>query len=354
MSSGSGTGTVLSLGHGVRRTTPTSLGLQLDLAVVFLVAGLGMGASLLASAQARLTPGAQRDTRTSHKHHGGVMRAAHHAGMDDLTHAFILRHARPEAHHHAPAPTPTAPNAPLQVSWARHLDDLRAAQRLRHQVFAQEMGATLNTPLPGHDIDAFDDYCEHLLVRDPATQRVVGTYRVLTPAQARRAGGWYSDREFDLRPVARLRPHAVEMGRSCVHADWRSGAVILALWGELAAFLSRNRLTVMLGCASMPMHWPGVPRHGAAAAAVWHQLRDPHLAAPEWQVQPLHPLPLAELSEPLSVPVEAPALIRGYLRMGAQLLGPPAWDPQFNTADLPILLHIAALPARSRRLLGLG
>jgi putative hemolysin len=251
----------------------------------------------------------------------------------------------------APAP---ASQGPVRASWARHLDELREAQRLRHQIFAREMGATLHTPLPGHDIDEFDDYCEHLLVRDEATGRVVGTYRVLTPAQAQRTGGWYSDREFDLTPIAHVRPHAIEMGRSCVHADWRSGAVILALWGELAAFMSRNRLSVMLGCASMPMHWPGVPRHGAAAAAVWHQLREQHLAAPGWQVQPHHPLPLAELSEPLAAPVEAPALIRGYLRMGAQLLGPPAWDPLFNTADLPILLHTAALPARYRRLLGLG
>ena len=267
----------------------------------------------------------------------------------------LLPDAREPAHLLHPGltapPATAAPQGPVRASWARHLDELREAQRLRHQIFALEMGATLNTPLPGHDIDEFDDYCEHLLVRDEASGRVVGTYRVLTPAQAQRAGGWYSDREFDLSPIARFRPQAIEMGRSCVHADWRSGAVILALWAELGAFMSRNRLSVMLGCASMPMHWPGVPRHGAAAAAVWQQLRQQHLAAPEWQVLPHHPLPLAELSEPLAVPVEAPALIRGYLRMGGQLLGPPAWDPLFNTADLPILLHITALPARYRRLL---
>ncbi|ARU03712.1 ornithine-acyl-ACP acyltransferase [Comamonas serinivorans] len=260
-----------------------------------------------------------------------------------------------------PQPVPQAPAAgpdgavPLQVSWARHLDELRAAQRLRHRVFAQEMGATLDSPLPGHDIDAFDDYCEHLLVRDAERGEVIGTYRVLTPAQAARAGGLYSEGEFDLSPIAEWLPQAVEMGRSCVHADWRNGAVILALWAELAAFMSRNQLRVMLGCASVPMHWPGVARHGAAAAAIWHGLKDKHLTTPERRVRPHHPLPVHELQDPaLAAAVEAPALIRGYLRMGARLLGPPAWDPHFNTADLPILLHIADLPPRYRRLLGMG
>ncbi len=283
------------------------------------------------------------------------MPAAHHARMNKPSpspRSSDARHAPRQQPARAPAACPSG--GPLQVSWARHLDELREAQRLRHQVFAQEMGATLTTPIAGHDIDAFDDYCEHLLVRDAHSQRVIGTYRMLTPAQARRAGGMYADQEFDLAPIASLRPHAVEMGRSCVHADWRNGPVILALWGELAAFMARNRLRVMLGCASMPMHWPGVHRHGAAAATIWQQLSAQHLTRSAHRVQPHHPLPLDELlSEPLAVPVEAPPLIRGYLRMGGELLGPPAWDPQFNTADLPILLHIEALPMRYRRLLGL-
>jgi putative hemolysin len=245
--------------------------------------------------------------------------------------------------------------AALHVGWARHQDELREAQRLRHAVFGHEMGATLDTPIPGHDIDAFDDHCEHLLVRAGERGPVIGTYRVLTPAQARRAGGLYTDGEFDLGPIAALRPHAVEMGRSCVHADWRNGTVILALWAELAAFMSRNRLRVMLGCASVPMHWPGVARHGAAAAAIWHALKDGHLADETQRVRPHHPLPVHELHDAqLTASIEPPALIRGYLRMGAKLLGPPAWDPQFNTADLPILLHIADLPPRYRRLLGMA
>jgi putative hemolysin len=77
----------------------------------------------------------------------------------------------------------------VEVTWARHLDEVRAAQRLRFDVFAAEMGARLTTPIAGHDVDLFDDYCEHLLVRDAQSRQVIGTYRVLTPAQARRVGG---------------------------------------------------------------------------------------------------------------------------------------------------------------------
>jgi putative hemolysin len=97
------------------------------------------------------------------------------------------------------------------LCWAQHTDELREAQRLRFEVFAREQGARLTTPLAEHDIDPFDDYCEHLLVRDAGTRQVIGTYRVLTPAQARRAGGTYSDQEFDLTPLAPLRARMVEL-----------------------------------------------------------------------------------------------------------------------------------------------
>ena len=141
----------------------------------------------------------------------------------------------------------------IEVTWARHQDEVRAAQRLRFDVFAAEMGARLTTPIAGHDVDLFDDYCEHLLVRDAQSQQVIGTYRVLTPAQARRVGGTYSDTEFDLTRLRTLRPRMVELGRSCVHPDHRHGGVIMALWSALADFMVRNQLDTMIGCASIPM-----------------------------------------------------------------------------------------------------
>jgi len=234
----------------------------------------------------------------------------------------------------------------LQVTWARHADEVRQAQRLRYQVFAEEMGARLSTTVPGHDVDLFDNYCEHLLVRDVASQEVIGTYRVLTPAQAKRVGSTYSDTEFDLVRLRPLRERMVELGRSCVHPDYRHGGVIMALWGALAEFMVRNQLDTMVGCASIPMLHNGVVS-GDVAASIWRQLQATHLAPIEFHVRPRLPLPVDELDSSLAV--EPPALIKGYLRLGAKVLGAPAWDPDFNTADLPMLMRIHDLPTRYRK-----
>ncbi|MES2423559.1 MAG: GNAT family N-acyltransferase [Pseudomonadota bacterium] len=244
------------------------------------------------------------------------------------------------------SPNRLAPSGRLEVLWATHLDEVRQAQQLRHAVFADELGARLATPLPGHDIDRFDDFCEHLLVRDAASQQIIGTYRLLTPAQAQRAGGSYCDQEFDLAPLRHLRPRMVELGRSCVHAQYRHGGVILALWSALAEFTLRNRLDAMIGCASIPMLYNGV-RSGQAAAGIWQQVRQRHLAPAPLRVQPRLALPVDALDA--ATDVEPPALIKGYLRLGARVLGAPAWDPDFNTADLPMLMRMDALPARYRR-----
>jgi putative hemolysin len=237
----------------------------------------------------------------------------------------------------------------LDVSWARHLDEVRAAQRLRYQVFVDEMGARPDVPVgtpAGHDADLFDRYCEHLIVRTrderSAPGVVIGTYRILTPWAAKRAGSLYSDTEFDLAPLHALRPRMVELGRSCVHAEWRHGSVIMLLWGAVADLMQRNGLDTLIGCASI-----GMRDGGHVAASLWDKLRRTHLASPELQVQARPPLPVEKLESHL--PVEAPALIKGYLRCGARVLGAPAWDPIFNTADLPLMMRLADLPSRYRR-----
>ena len=245
-----------------------------------------------------------------------------------------------------PAPAAPVERAALTVSWAKHADEIRQAQRLRFRVFADEMGARLNTTVPGHDVDLFDNYCEHLLVRDQVTREVVGTYRLLTPAQAVRVGSTYSDTEFDLTRLRSLRERMVELGRSCVHPDYRHGGVIMTLWGALAEFMVRNKLDTMIGCASIPMLHNGIVS-GDVAASIWRQLKATHLAPIEHHVRPRLPLPVERLNGALEV--EPPALIKGYLRLGAKVLGAPAWDPDFNTADLPMMMRIQDLPSRYRK-----
>ncbi len=249
----------------------------------------------------------------------------------------------------ADAAVPLQPDAGFEVVWARDRADVRAAQRLRYRVFAEEMGARLpcepGAPA-GHDVDRFDAFCEHLLVRTASASgapgEVVGTYRVLTPEASRRAGGLYSDTEFDLARVRPILGRAVELGRSCVHPAWRAGGVVLALWAALGEFMLAHDLDTMIGCASVSLR-----DGGHHAASLWSKLRATHLAPEEWQVTPRLPLPLLRLRQDLDV--ETPALIKGYLRCGAKVLGAPAWDPQFRTADLPLMMRFVDLPARYRR-----
>jgi putative hemolysin len=238
------------------------------------------------------------------------------------------------------------PPLAIKVFWAQHLDQVRAAQRLRYDIFAGEMGARLSTTQPGHDIDLFDNFCEHLLVCDEITGQVIGTYRVLTPVQAQRVGSTYSDTEFDLTRLRSLRDRMVELGRSCVHKDYRHGGVIMALWGALGDFMVRNQLDTMIGCASIPMLHNGVVS-GDLAASIWRKVQATHLAPIEYHVRPRLPLPIEQLDATLDV--EPPALIKGYLRLGSKVLGPPAWDPDFNSADLPMLMRLNDLPARYRK-----
>lgn len=238
----------------------------------------------------------------------------------------------------------------IVTTWARHLSEVREAQKLRYQVFATEMGASLPEILSGYDVDIFDDYCEHLLVRDRKTWQVIGTYRVLTPAQAKLAGKLYSDSEFDLRALQPLRGRLAEIGRSCVHKDYRQGGVILALWKALVLFMTQNRLDDIVGCVSIPMNMQANGKQigmGYAAASIWRQMKENHLASQELQVTPRIALPVEQLDQTLDI--EPPALVKGYLRVGAKVLGMPAWDPDFNTADLPMLMRMKDLPERYRK-----
>jgi putative hemolysin len=227
------------------------------------------------------------------------------------------------------------------------VDDVEVAeaQRLRYQVFAEEMGARLPTSHWGLDIDLFDSYCDHLIVRDRENGEVVGTYRILSPSQARKAGGHYSEQEFDLSCFHHLRPRMAELGRSCVHPDYRSGTVIALLWSGLADYMTRHGYDHIIGCASVTM-----ADGGYVAARVYEKLTQKYLSPLEWRAAPRNRLPIELLAT--RVDVLLPPLIKGYVRLGAWVCGEPSWDPDFNTADLLMMLPMARLnTAYARRLL---
>jgi putative hemolysin len=234
----------------------------------------------------------------------------------------------------------------LQVGIARTAQLRRAAQALRWRVFAEELGARLSSREPGIDEDEFDAHCEHLVVREEDGGEVIGTYRLLAPEAARRVGSYYSETEFDLTRLRHLRGRMVEVGRSCIHPQYRSGAVIALLWAGLTRYMLGHGYGFLAGCASM-----GMADGGRAAASAYSGMREKHGAPVEYHVFPRCALPLGDLAD--GAAAEPPPLIRGYLRAGAWVCGEPAWDPDFNTADFFLLLPLANVsPRYARHFLG--
>jgi putative hemolysin len=218
-------------------------------------------------------------------------------------------------------------------------EEVLAAQRLRYQVFAEEMGANLNSLKPGLDIDYFDEFCDHLVVRDDNSGEIVGTYRMLPPERAAQSGRLYSDSEFDLSAIAGLRGSLVETGRSCVHPDHRSGAVVSLVWAGIARYMLLSGRRYLAGCASVPL-----VDGGRYAAGVWDVLRTKHYAPDSQRVTPLRPWVPDDVARPSRSVL--PPLIKGYVRLGAQVCGPPAHDPEFGVADFFVLLDLQKIGER--------
>ena len=192
-------------------------------------------------------------------------------------------------------------NAPrLTVAFAQSASEVREAQRLRYQVFCEEMGAQLKTLEAGIDKDIYDSYCDHLLVRDNETLEVVGTYRILTPSQARKIGGYYAETEFDLTRLAHLRSRLVEVGRSCVHANYRNGATIALLWSGVLNYMREHGYDYLIGCASI-----GMADGGHSAASIYRRLSLEHMSPIEWRVFPRNGLALDALDSSMNAPLRA-------------------------------------------------
>ena len=238
-----------------------------------------------------------------------------------------------------------AGEAGLVLGLARTNAELEAIQRLRYDIFTKEMNAVFPEAVDGLDADRFDPWCEHFMVKDLNTGHIVGTYRLLTPANAIKAGGYYSESEFDISALDGMRTTLAEVGRSCIHPDFRQGSVIMLLWSGIAALMQQGGYRYVLGCASVSLRDDGV-----TAAEVWRSVAD-QVKAGGPTVRPLHRYPVERLDSEL--PARVPPLIKGYLKLGATICGEPAWDPDFNTADFPVLLDIQRVEPRYRRHFGL-
>jgi putative hemolysin len=227
----------------------------------------------------------------------------------------------------------------LSLSLASTEEEVKEVQRLRYKVFIEAMGLTALANAEGLDRDEFDEHCDHLIVRDTKTLKVVGTYRILGPNAARQLGRFYSETEFDLSRLHNIRDSIAEAGRACIHPDYRSGAVIMMLWAGLAAFMRRERCTYLIGCASISL-----TDGGHNAAAIYRNFKEEDFAPLEYRVKPHLAFPFEDMDH--GHVARIPPLLKGYIRAGGWVCGEPAWDPDFHSADLFLMLPLANLDNR--------
>ncbi|MCG8518282.1 GNAT family N-acetyltransferase [Marinobacter xestospongiae] len=232
----------------------------------------------------------------------------------------------------------------LQTVITRQPELVEAAQRLRYDVFSKEYDSDLGSCTPGLDADQFDEWCDHLIVTDENTGHLVATTRILHRSSADQAGGFYSEGEFHLDNLYQLPGTVAELGRTCVHPDYRNGATISLLWASVAEYLVSHQVDYLIGCASI-----GMSDGGLKAWRIARYLQQEYLADDSCRVTPKRELP--HLTHPINEdrPVEPPALIKAYMRLGARVCGEPCWDPDFRCADLLVMLEVNSLADRYSR-----
>jgi putative hemolysin len=241
----------------------------------------------------------------------------------------------------------------FQLRLAGSEAEMRAAQRLRYRVFVTELGG--DGALVDHDVgleaDRFDPFFDHLMLLDhrrAEDDRVVGVYRVMRTDQATRAGQFYSEDEYDLTRLRATGRPLLELGRSCVHPDYRGGTAMMHLWNGLAEYIATHGIEVMFGVASF---------HGldpAPLAGPLSLLHHRHLApadirpvARDAGFQPMDLIAADDLDRPAAIRA-MPALIKAYLRLGG-FVGQGAFiDRPFNCIDVCLVMDVARMSVTHR------
>jgi len=228
----------------------------------------------------------------------------------------------------------------FRVSLAITPSDLTECQRLRYHVFNVELGEGLSTSdRSGLDIDPFDTFCDHLMVRDLESAKLVGTYRLQTGEVAHRNLGYYGNQLFDFSVYDRVRKHVLELGRACVHIDYRNIMVLHALWKGIAVYATRHESRYLLGCSSISSQDENY------GAAMYESLKEKYLVDPSLYTLPQPGHECKSTAAPVEVS-RPPRLFRAYLEISGRICGPPAIDREFKTIDFLTLVDLANLPDR--------
>lgn len=247
------------------------------------------------------------------------------------------------------------PGPHFQLRLAKCEADLLAAHRLRYAVFVQELGG--DGPLVDHanryERDAFDAHFDHLVLIDTrrdaaALDHVVGVYRLLPGDRAAQIGRYYTEDEYDLAPLRQSGRRLLELGRSCVHPDYRGGSALFLLWSGLAEYVLGRDIEVMFGVASF--HGTDVQALGLPLSYLHHN----HLAPPAARVRvwpehyrSMNLLP-ADAIDRAAAMRQMPALIKAYLRLGGCVGDGAFVDHSFNTVDVCLLMDTANMSERHK------
>jgi putative hemolysin len=237
---------------------------------------------------------------------------------------------------------PLASTQQFRAGMAETLDDLIDCQRLRYLVFNCELGEGLESSARiGLDRDRYDFICDHLMVRDTSSGKLAGTYRMQSGFRAKGNLGYYSEQFFDFAPYEGIREEVLELGRACVHTEYRNTAVLHMLWKGIVRYALSCRARYLLGCSSV------TSQDENEGMALFEQLREKYLIEPTLRTNP-KPGFQCELRNNMTPPPATPRLFRAYLDASARLCGPPAIDREFKTIDFLTLIDLQRVPDRVR------
>ncbi len=240
-----------------------------------------------------------------------------------------------------PAQTAIAENESFRVRLAFTDDERASLFRLRFLIFNLEMKEGLDAAyLRGEDRDPFDDVCDHLLIEDKRTDRIVGTYRLQTGTMAARGIGYYSAQEFEFAVYERLRPQIVELGRACIHREYRSFEVLNLLWRGVALYAVARGGRYLIGCSSLNS------QDTRLGSAMYYRLRE-WMVVPELRTHATEAFAF-EVAEGTEDKPNPPKLLRAYLAVGAKVAGTPAMDREFKTIDFLTLMDLENMAPSAR------
>lgn len=237
---------------------------------------------------------------------------------------------------------PLATTNLFRVGLAQTLEDLIECQRLRFLVFNCELGEGLDASAQtGLDRDQFDFICDHLMVHDASSGRLAGTYRLQSGYRAKGNLGYYGEEFFDFTPFEEIRKEVLELGRACVHQDYRNTAVLHMLWKGITKYAESCGGRYLIGCSSL------TSQDENKGMALYESLRHKYLVEPSLRVKPAPGHECCSNGRVTEAP-RLPRLFRAYLDISARVCGPPAIDREFKTIDFLTLLDLHHIPKRVR------